>query len=60
MDSNDENKERDAFSESRIPKGEEGVAATDGLSEIVEAYTDRIVKSVADETDAEQDQSIPK
>lgn len=53
----DENNERDAFSRSRIPKGEDGVAATDGLSEIVKAFTDSIEKAATSETDEE---SIPK
>jgi len=53
MATNDANKQT-AFTSVGIPTGEAGAAPTDGLSDVVDAITDRIEKDATGEVDAER------
>jgi hypothetical protein len=49
-----DNNEQTAATIVGFPRGEEGVAATDGLSEVVEAITNKIEKAATGEVDSEK------
>lgn len=54
MDRDKQRDEQTAFTSVGIPTGEEGVAMTDGISEVVEAIMDQIEEDATGEVDSKK------